>query len=458
MRARKPNKVTTARRLANDVLRKVEAEGAYATLAINNTFRRNRRNLSSEDRALVSELVYGTLRWRRYVDYALAAHSHRPLEKIEPMLLRILRMTAYQLLFTNRIPIWAAVDQGTELARVIRGRRSANFVNGVLRGLAGNKDQIEWPDPSEDPRRALSINQSFPDWMTEWWIDHLGYEKTESLMIASNKPPPLWARVNTTKTSTERLCSLLSASGIEVQTNKEVPDAVLLKKVGDVTSLGAFESGLFHIQDAAAQAVCHLLDPKPGHRVLDACSAPGGKTATIAQLMNNDGGIISADSHPARLSLVRKTIDLLGLSCIQDVTIDLTGPIPSDWGSFDRVLVDAPCSAIGVIRRHPESKWRLVKKDIQRLVQTQKQILDSVSQAVKPGGYLVYSICSFSQEEGPGLINAWLEEHPEFERSDPRESKKALWHQLVNKHGELETWPDESNIDAFYAVRLMRKE
>jgi len=457
MRANKGSKISPARRVASEVLRRVEAEGAFSSLALNHALLRHGR-MSQEDRALTTDLVYGTLRWRRYLDYALAAHSHRPLDKIEPLLLRTLRLSAYQLLFLDRVPAFAAVDQATEMARSQRGRRAANFVNGVLRGLSSNKEQITWPDPTQDSSRALGIIYSFPDWMTNWWLDLLGYEKTVALMKSFNLVAPRWVRVNTTRITQDRFCSLMSTSGFTTEICEDVPDAVLLKNVSEVQKIGAFETGLFHVQDAAAQTVCHLLDPRPGEKILDACGAPGGKTATIAQLMKDQGEIISADAHPARVSLTRKLQERLGIECVQAHSLDLTGNLPSEWGLFDRILLDAPCSAAGVIRRHPESKWRLSPKDIQHLTNIQFELLNSVSRSVKPGGILVYSVCSFSNQEGPDLVQQWLSKNQDFEYSDARESKKAPWHKLLDNTGALVTWPDIHNMDAFFAVRLKRKE
>ncbi len=455
MKPRKGSKVATARRLALEILRRVEAEGAFAQLSINHSLRRN-PGLSPQDRSLVTELVYGTLRWRRRLDYALTAYSHRPLDKIEPVLLRILRISAYQLLFLDRVPIWAAADQGTELAVMMRGRRAGGFVNGVLRSLARHREQIDWPAGDSDQVHSLAVKHSFPDWMVEWWLNAFGQEKAIDLMEACNKPPPLWVRANSLRITSEGLCGMLAATAHEAQEIKEVPGAVKLRGIGDVSKLAAHQTGLFHVQDAAAQAVCHLLDPRPGDRVLDACGAPGGKTATIAQLMKDQGEIISVDIHPARVVLVKQLINRLGISCVQRHAHDLTESAPADWGPFDRILLDAPCSTIGVLRRHPEGKWRLAPKDLQRLSLLQRNLLDNVSKMIKPGGSLVYSVCTFSEEEGSGLIKSWLGNHPEFSLSDPREGKRQPWHKLLDREGILATWPDTHDMDAFFAARLVR--
>ncbi len=462
MKTGRRRKITPARSIALQVLRRVEAEGAFSSLALNHALRRH-AGLSPEDRALATELTYGTLRWRRRLDYALSAHSQRRLDKVEPSLLRILRLSAYQLLFLDSVPEWAAVDQGTEMAVVMRGRRAAGYVNGVLRGLSGNRERIEWPDADEDPERAeravhaLAVLHSFPDWMVKWWLQRFGRARAEAFMRAVNLPAPLWIRANSLRGKPEKLASLLAASGYQAMPSDLVPGAVKLQQVGDVTALAAFQGGWFHVQDLGAQAVCHLVAPKPGQRVLDACGAPGGKTATLAQVMNDQGEVLSVDIHPARIGLVRQLADQLGITCVNTVPHDLSGPVPGDWGDFDRILLDAPCSAIGVLRRRPEIKWRLAPDGLARLSQTQRELLEGVAPLVKPGGTLVYSVCTFSDEEGTGLIQSFLADHPEFERSDPRSGKKAPWHAMLNGEGALASWPDSHDADAFYAVRMRRK-
>jgi 16S rRNA (cytosine967-C5)-methyltransferase len=450
-------KISPARSIALQVLRRIEAEGAFSSLALNHALRRH-ATLSPEDRALATELTYGTLRWRRRLDFALSAHSHRRLEKVEPSLLRILRLSAYQLMFLDSIPDWAAVDQGTQMAVVMRGRRAAGYVNGVLRGLAGNRERIEWPDVEKNPEHALAVMHSFPDWLVKWWLQRFGKKRAEEFMQALNLPAPLWVRANSLRGKPDKLVSLIAASGYHATPSDLVPGAVLLQQVGDVTALAAHQEGWFHVQDLAAQAVCHLLAPKSGQRILDACGAPGGKTATLAQLTGDQGEILSVDIHPARIGLVRRLAERLRITSVRAVPHDLTQPAPEEWGAFDRVLLDAPCSSMGVLRRHPEIRWRLAPDDLAHIAQTQRELLDSVAGLVKPGGTLVYSVCTFTEEEGPGQIEAFLSEHPEFERIDPLAGKKAPWHAMIDDTGALATWPDVHNADAFYAVRMQKKQ
>jgi 16S rRNA (cytosine967-C5)-methyltransferase len=400
--------------------------------------------------------VYGTLRWRRRLDFALAAHCHRPLRKVEPGLMRVLRMSAYQLLFLDRVPAWAVVDQATSLATSIRSRRVAGFVNGVLRGLAAARGRIDWPDPERDPAGALAVLCSFPKWLVERWILRFGRERAERLMTACNQPGPRWARANTLRGAASDLADLMEASGYVVALDETVPDAVRLSGGGDVTASAAHQGGHFHIQDAAAQAICHLLDPRPGQRVLDACGAPGGKTATIAQLMKDQGEIMSVDIHPARMGLVERNLQRLGISSVVTTARDLTQTIPPEWGTFDRILLDAPCSALGVLRRHPEGKWRLMPEDPPRLSRLQAQLLGSISSALSPGGRLVYSVCTPTVEEGPEVVEAFLEGHDDFERHDPRKGATRSWHSLLDGDGALSTWPDLHDMDAHYAVCMQK--
>jgi 16S rRNA (cytosine967-C5)-methyltransferase len=450
---RKRKKAGAARRLALEVLRRVEAEGAYASLALNHAFDRN--FLSREDRALTTQLVYGTLRWRKRLDYALSVFSTRPLEKVEPVLLRILRLTAFQLLFLDRIPSWAAVDEACALAVSIKGKRSGGFVNAISRKLAATSDRIEWPDPEKNPLHYLSVYHSFPVWMVKMLLDRFGWDRSEKVLESLNQPAPVWIRANTLKGKTNRLKDLLTASGIEVQDVDLVSDALRISGNTNLSSLAAYEAGLFHVQDAAAQSICHLLGPKKGERVLDCCAAPGGKTATLAQLMGNSGQLVAVDRHPARLGLLKRLVERLGISMVERTVGDLT-EISDGLGLFDRVLLDAPCTAMGVLRRHPEGKWRLLEEDLDRLAHVQMDLLEKAADLVKPGGALVYSVCTFSEEEGPGLIRRFLKKCPEYSIEDPRKGKKAAWHAIVNADGLLSCWPDQREVDGFFAVLLRR--
>lgn len=447
--------VKIARRVALEVLRRVEAEGAFVQLCLNHALEKTPR-LSRQDRALATELVYGVLRWRRRLDWALKAYCHRPLERVEPTLLRLLRLGAYQLLMLDRVPEWATVDEATETARIMRGRHAANFINGVLRSLARGRAGLEWPRPQEDAVIGLGVLQSFPDWMVAEWLERFGEHKTVRLIEALNQPAVRFIRANSLRITPEGLKELLAASAVETHIDEVVGGALRVLSGGDITATAAHQTGMFHIQDGAAQAACLLLDPRPGERVLDACSAPGGKTATLAQLMKNQGELYAADVHPARLSLVRELSERLGITMVKCFTQDLAAKVPAEWGSFDRVLLDAPCSGLGVIRRHPETKWRINEKDLTAMAEKQQQLLESVSRVVKPGGYLVYSVCTFSRQECEQAVEKFLARHGEFSISDPRRERSRPWHRLVDAGGILRTWPDEHHLDGFFAVRLQR--
>jgi len=455
--SRQSRKISAARRVALDVLRRVEAEGAFASLALDHAIRRH-PGLSQADRGLVTQLVYGTLRWRRRLDWALAAHCSRPLERVEPQLLRILRLTAFQLLMLDRVPDFAAVDEGTSLAISLRGKRAGGFVNAVARGLAQARDRIELPDPDRNLVRYLAVVHSYPSWMVRMWLERFGRERAEALMLACNQPAPLWLRANTLKGPSARLVELLSASGLSAEPSNLVPAAIRLEGGRDVTALAAHEAGWLHVQDAGAQAVCHLLDARPGERVLDACAAPGGKTATLAELMEDRGELLAVDRNPARLGLVRKLSERLGLSMIERTVGDLMEIDAAQLGTFDRVLLDAPCSALGVLRRHPEGKWRLAEADIERMARVQEDLLQTASALVRPGGVLVYSVCTTSLAEGPALLERWLLAHPDYRIEDPRLQKRAPWHKLLAADGTLATWPDLHDMDGFFAARLRRAD
>lgn len=453
----KSGSISRARSAALEILRRVEAEGAYSSLALRAVFDRQ-TGMPPADRALATDLVYGTLRWRRRIDHALTLHCRRPLHKVEPTLLRILRLGTYQLLFLDRVPPWAAVDQSAALARIIRGARAAGFVNGVLRALAAGRRAIRWPDPARDPVAALGVEHSFPDWLVARWLERFGPERTAALLGACNRPAALWVRVHTLRTDAAELGRLLEASGTRSRPCPWLPQALRLEDPGRVDALAAHQAGLFHVQDAAAQAVCHLVAPRPGERILDACAAPGGKSATLAQMMRDRGAIVAGDIHPARVGLIEQLTARLGLGCVQTRCGDAAAPAPAGQRAFDRVLVDAPCSALGVIRRHPECKWRVQPEDLVRLAGLQRKLLDAAVAALAPGGTLVYSVCTPTAEEGPALLETWLQDHPGMIPQDPRRDAPASWHRLLDPRGRLATWPDLHEMDAHFAVRLLKRE
>jgi 16S rRNA (cytosine967-C5)-methyltransferase len=443
------------RQVAFEVLRRVD-QGAYADLTLD--ARLNRGGMAQRDRALATELVYGVLRQRGRLDFALSRFCQRPLTQLEADLLALLRLGAYQLLCLDRVPARAAVHESVELARRIGLERLTGFINGVLRSLDRGRDTILWPDPEGDQLSYLVDGLSLPPWLAKRWLAELGAELAQGLGEAFLQPPPFTLRANTLKIGRDELLEAFGEAGHIVTPTGYAPDGLVLTERGNAPLPGA-DQGWFQVQDEASMLIAHLLQPQEGEAILDGCAAPGGKTTQIAALTANASRIFALDLHPKRLELVRQGAARLGCQGIESRVWDLTRPphFLAD-ASFDRVLIDAPCSGFGVLRRNPESRWRRTEAEIIELARLQGQMLNNVASLLRPGGVLVYSLCTITPEETEGVVEAFLAQHSDYQREDLRPLVPADWQPLLDERGALRTFPHKhGGMDAFYAVRLRRK-
>jgi 16S rRNA (cytosine967-C5)-methyltransferase len=442
------------RRAAFDILCQVE-DGAFSDLALDR-FLASQPQADSRDRGLLTELVYGALRRRGRIDFALSRFCRQPLRKLEPGILCLLRLGAHQLLHLDKVPARAAVYETVELARKVRLQRACGLLNGVLRALDREKTRIPWPAAS-NPQAHLEHTLSIPGWLAKRWLAELGAEEAVALAAAFLDPAPATLRVNTLKVSRDEYLSELRRQGGEGCPGHYVPEALQVLARGK-SGLPGNREGWYQVQDQASQLMAHLLDPRPGEHILDACAAPGGKTTHIAALTANGAHITALDLHPQRVTLIRDGAVRLGCRGIKAEPCDLSRP-PAKWPpeSFDRILVDAPCSGLGVLRRNPETRWRRKAADIREMAQLQKTILRHVAPLVRSGGTLVYSVCTFTPEETEAVISDFLARHPEFARQDPRDSLPEHWHDLFDSQGALRTFPHRHDgMDAFWAVRMKK--
>lgn len=443
---------TRARLLAVRVLERIERTRAYADLALHGALARS--DLPAPDRALATELVYGTLRWRGSLDYRLSQVLDRDLAKLEPVVVSILRTAAYQITRT-RIPVSAAVDQAVRCARAAGASRAAGLVNAVLRRLAEAQDTTVWPDPATDPVGHLTHALSMPGWIAERWVEIFGPGEAAALAAASNEVPPRTVRANRARNDRDALLEALRPHHPGVRHCTLAPDGLVLDQRGHPGSDPLFLEGAYTVQDEASQLVVALLDPQPGERVLDACAAPGAKTTAIAERVGADGRVVALDRHPRRLGLVRRDARRLGLSTIETHERDASRPL-GDLGAFDRVLVDAPCSGLGTLRRNPDARWRIQPKDVGRLARAQLAILRQAAAVVVPGGTLVYSTCTVLPEENEAVIDAFLAVEPEFRRVR-RDEVPASVQPVIGADDALHTLPHRHEADGFFAARLERK-
>jgi 16S rRNA (cytosine967-C5)-methyltransferase len=397
------------------------------------------------------------IRHQARLDWAIQQHLRSPKEKIPSWLRWLLRLGAYQLLYLDRIPASAAVDEAVELAKSHAGRKIGDFVNAVLRAIARGQHDPAQPLAIADPVERVAVSLSHPVWLVRRWMKRFGPERTILLCQANNEIPPVALRVNRLKTTKEELAESLSSAGQKVEPGRLVPDALILQSAASLRELQAYRDGWFYIQDEAAQLVSFAVAPQPGERILDACAAPGGKTTHMAEIMQNRGEIVSLDASEKRLLPLRENAKRLGLSIIDTRRADAARP-PIDIinDRFDRILVDAPCSGLGVLRRHPEGKLRKREPMIAEYHRLQLKILENVAPLLKKGGVLVYSTCSTEAQENEELVDAFLKTHPDLLLEDLRTVFSSDAADLVTGRGFLNTLFNPYRMDFFFAARLRK--
>jgi len=411
---------------------------------------------SQRDRALLNALVFGVLRWQGRLDWIISHFSKMPLHRIERKVLNILRLGAFQVVYLDRVPDSAAVNTSVELAKSSASSPVSGFVNGVLRSLAGNHRNVPFPNLSDDPVAALSIGKSFPEWMVKRWLDRLGEAEAAAFCDAMNRIPPITLRTNTLRIDRSSLLDAIEGLVDEVHPTPFSPDGIFIAGPGQpIPEMKVFQSGCFQIQDEAAQMVSFLLDPRPGEAVLDACAGLGGKTGHLAQLMKNEGIIVAADRNPEKLERLESEMKRLGALNVRAVRSDLERPY--DHGPlrrFDRILLDAPCSGLGVLRRNPDAKWSSSESAIIKSAKRQLRFLKTLSKHVVHGGRLVYAVCSTEPEETVSVVKEFLKLCPEFDID--RGPMPVFTAGLVGPEGYLTTYPHRHLMDGFFAAPLKR--
>jgi len=453
--------VQDARRAVLEVLIRIERKGYKVDqLALGGLEQAYGEGLSDRDRGLMTELIYGVLRHRSRLDWVLGRFCQKPIQRLSPTLRNILRMGAHQFLFLDKIPAWAVVDESVNLTQQKGIKGMSGFVNGVLRSLDRERETVSYPDPEADLVRHLSIYYSHPEWMVSRWLKRYGPGRTVALCQANNEIPPVTLRTNTLLTTRETLLSQLKSEGFEMQACAVSPLGLKVKG-GFIANSVAYRKGWFYIQDEAAQLVVLAMAPRRGELILDACAAPGGKTTQMAQAMADQGRIIALDVKAPRLDLVRQNCGRLGVRIVECCQGDARDPkILKDRRfnrNFDRILVDAPCSGLGVLRRNPEGKWTKTEALIHHYAQLQFEILEGVSPLLREGGVLVYSTCSIEPEENEQVVERFLKAHPEYSVSDLRNDLPASASSMVTPEGFLFTLLNQESMDGFFAAKLVKK-
>jgi 16S rRNA (cytosine967-C5)-methyltransferase len=444
------------RAICLDILNRVEGAGRHPDRLLTDSFKRY-RHFTSLDRAFLTELTYGALRWRGKLDWVISQFSKTPFEKIESEIVNILRIGLYQILFLTRTPVSAAVNESVELAKKTRGKGGGGFVNAILRSVLREKEEISYPDRVEDPALHISVVQSYPLWLVRRWATEFGLDETMEVCVANQQVAPLVLRTNTLKISRENLISKLIQRGLNPMATFYSDEGIVLMDPPPVSDLSFFNEGFYVIQDEASQLVTSILDPRPGEIVLDACAAPGGKTTHIAQRMKNEGKVYGLDLTVEKLKWIEEGCQRLGVTIVNRVRGDARRvlPIPEGIG-FDRILADVPCSGFGTLRRNPDLKWRKGEEDVARLSSLQSLILDNLSTYLLPGGILVYSTCTVFHEENEDVVEQFLADHSEF-RLDPIDKVLPERCHPFIKRGYFTTFPRGDGMDGFFVARLARK-
>ncbi|GAA0205462.1 16S rRNA (cytosine(967)-C(5))-methyltransferase RsmB [Selenomonas dianae] len=447
MQKYREEKIDRVRDLAMQVLQKVHVAGAYANVVLVETLREVQ--LSERDRRFLTELVYGVTKAGASLDYMIGRYV-ADLRKAQPAIRELLRLGFYQIFCMDRVPPSAACNTAVELAKK-HGRRGAeSFVNGVLRAALREPERAAFPDGRD--ARSLALRTWHPQWMVERWIRTYGYERTEELCRCNNTSAPLSMRVNTLRTNRDALMEQLAAAGAQVRASAWVPDGIVLDAHGALDELAALREGLAQVQDESSMLVAHILGAEPGMTVIDACAAPGGKTTHIAQRMENRGRILAFDIYEEKIRRIERNAKRLGISIIEAHLSDACEIGAVYAGQADRVLVDAPCSGLGVLRRKPDARWKKSARDAKTLPSLQHAILESAAQTVKKGGVLVYSTCTMEECENAAVVNAFLETHTDFALE---ETGRFL---PVQKTAErmVQIMPEADGPDGFFIARMRR--
>ena len=439
-----------AREVALKTLYKIDKEDAYSNIALDQSIKENKNKLQDRDIGLISEIVYGVITWKLTLDEIIKKYSNIRIKKISAWILNILRMGIYQIVFLDKVPKSAAVNESVNLAKRYGHKSSANFVNAILRKV--EKKDYESFFEIEDPIQRISKTTSMPIWIIEELEKEMDLKKVEEICKNSNLKPNVTIRINTLKTNKKEIETLLQEQNIEFEEGI-LTDFLILKKVKHIEDLDMFEKGYITIQDEGAGLIPIVLNPKPNDYILDACSSPGGKTTYMAELMKNQGKIIAWDLHEHRINLVEKNAKRLGINIIETECMDAS-KIRQDYiEKFDKILLDVPCLGIGVLKRKPDIKWKRKKEDIEEITNIQRNILDTCSKYVKPKGEIVYSTCSIFYEENEKIIEEFLQKNKDFEYAN---IELDVYKEQMTKKGKIQLYQGKEN-DGFFICKLQKK-
>jgi 16S rRNA (cytosine967-C5)-methyltransferase len=447
-----------ARDIALAVLNSLDQRPGLPESFLEQAFHENPQ-LTARDRAFVIALVQGTFRWRLRFDWIIEQAVRFPFRKIEPAVLNILRIALYQVFFMDRVPESAAVNEAVKQAKASGRGHTAGFVNGILRHVLRNKNQIEFPDPKDDPAYYLSVVNSYPLWLVKKWIREFGIDCAGLIIEAQNHIPDMVIRTNTLAIDRQGLIQLLKEEGVDATPTSYSPEGIRLDGLkGPVNELKAFRRGMFQVQAEAAQICSHLLYPGAGETLVDMCAGLGGKSSHLAALMKDTGMILSLDISRGRLVRLSDNSRRLGISCIRPVIADAgVNTLNLFRRSFDKIMVDGPCSGLGIISRHPDIKWSRDETDIKRLSVLQTKILNQAAGLLSKGGAMLYVTCTLSMEENEEVAREFLKANRGVTQVDLKDHAPGFAHKFINEQGFFKTIPNVDGMDGFFAALFKRQ-
>ncbi len=445
----------TARQIALQILHTLETQHAYTDVVLRQTLQHV--TLERRDRAFVTDCVYGVMRWQARLDWLLGHVCRRPLTTLTPWIRNALRLGVYQCLWMERVPHHAAVHATVDLARRFGHQGTASFVNGVLRTLLREHTTYQLPDAIATPAAHLAMAYSHPHWLVERWLQRYGWERTQALCCANNSSSGITLRTNTLRITPQALASRLLEEGLQhVSPAPLRPEGLLVQGTDRLDLLPSYQAGLFQVQDQGAMLVAPLCEAQPGQRWLDVCAAPGGKTTHLAQLLHDTGQIVACDAQAGRLRLLQRNVQRLGLASVSVVVADATVGFPAP-GLYDGILVDAPCSGFGVVRRHPDIKWRRSAADLTALQEVQLTILHTQQASLAAHGTLVYSVCSNEPEETQQVVQRFLDAHPAMQLYPLGCPRLAQAPGVNPMPGTLDLTPEQWGTEGVFVARFRRQ-
>ncbi len=442
-------KVDYPRELAVKTLYEINHDKAFVNIALRKSLKDSK--LSSIDKPFVNTLVYGVIKHRSYCDWVISSYSKIKLKKIAPMLLEILRIGVYQIFFLDKVPEFAAVNESVNLSKKYSKGRSDKFVNGILRSILRNKEEIRRHSFKGDEK--LTIQYSAPIWLVNILKEQYPIEIVENFFEESMKNAPITARVNRLKTTKEELKKSLIKEKIHVEDGKLRDYSITINHFSDISKSPSYKEGLLIIQDEAAMLTVDLLDPKPGEKVLDMCSAPGGKTTHIGEMLKDTPGLTARDIYDHKLKLIDDNCKRLGLKNVQLELKDGLEFYPKDKEKYDKILLDAPCSGLGILRRKPDIKWNLSEEDVKAVIGIQKKLIQNAFNYLKSGGILVYSTCTINRQENEEVVNDLLDNN---ENASLLSLKDIDGNILLNECF-VQTFPKEGKWDGFFMAKIQKK-